>query len=150
GTDVPFSVSGLTDSTPHTYYVRADCGDSTSPWAGPFTFTTQQIPVNIEGAGYSVDFESASHGWQLSNGTQTNKWVVGTAVSSSPSHALYISNTEGTSNNYSNTSTTYVQAYRDIQIPATATEIYFSFDWRGMGDSNDYFKLWHTPTAFNP
>src|SRR5690606_12649830 len=31
GTDVPFEVTGLADSTPHTYYVRANCGDSTSP-----------------------------------------------------------------------------------------------------------------------
>src|SRR5690606_21488512 len=49
GNDMPFEVTGLADSTPHTYYVRKNCGDSYSPWAGPFTFTTQQIPVNIEG-----------------------------------------------------------------------------------------------------
>src|SRR5690606_6657412 len=150
GNDMPFEVTGLADSTPHTYYVRKNCGDSYSPWAGPFTFTTQQIPVNIEGPGYSTDFESPSHGWQMSNGTQVNKWVVGTAVSNSPTHSLYISNTDGSANNYSNTSTSVVHAYRDVQIPADATEIYFSFDWRGMGDSNDYFRLWHTPVTYTP
>jgi gliding motility-associated-like protein len=147
GTEVPFDITGLTDSTPHTYYVRANCGDSTSPWAGPFTFTTQQIPVTLP---YSTDFEAASHGWQFANGTQVNKWVVGTAASNSPTHSLYISNTNGSSNNYLNTTNSTVFAYRDVQIPVDATEIYFSFDWRGMGDSNDYFKLWHTPVTYNP
>ena len=146
GNSVPFYVDGLADSTPHTYYVRANCGDSYSPWAGPFVFTTQQIPVTLP---YSTDFESPSHGWQLGNGTQVNKWVVGTAVSNSPTHSLYVSN-DGTSNNYSTTSTSIVHAYRDVQIPADATEIYFSFDWRGVGDSNDYFRLWHTPVTFTP
>src|SRR5690606_36180412 len=148
GNDVPFQVTGLTDSTPHTYYVRKNCGDSYSPWVGPFTFTTTQIPVNIEGAGYSTDFESPSHGWQFVNGTQANQWVVGTAVSYCPgTHLFYISNTGGSSNQYSNTATSVVHVYRDVQIPAGADEIYFSFDWRGMGDVNDHFKIWHTPAG---
>src|SRR5690606_15903721 len=117
GTTVPFYVDGLADSTPHTYYVRKNCGDNYSPWAGPFTFTTQQIPVTLP---YSTDFESASHGWQMANGTQMNKWVVGTAVSNSPTHSLYVSS-DGTTNSYSNTTTSTVHAYRDVQIPADAT-----------------------------
>src|SRR5690606_21729818 len=57
--------------------------------------------------------------------------------------------TGGSSNAYSNTSTSVVHVYRDVQIPDDADEIYFSFDWRGMGDSNDHFKIWHTPGGSN-
>src|SRR5690606_38512308 len=40
GNTVPFEMDGLTAATTYTYYVRANCGDSVSEWAGPFTFTT--------------------------------------------------------------------------------------------------------------
>src|SRR5690606_4618282 len=40
GNTVPFEMEGLTAATTYTYYVRANCGDSVSEWAGPFTFTT--------------------------------------------------------------------------------------------------------------
>jgi len=36
----PYILTGLTPSTGYTYKVRANCGSSTSTWAGPKTFTT--------------------------------------------------------------------------------------------------------------
>lgn len=36
----PYSLSGLTANTSYDYYVRADCGGSTSLWAGPYNFST--------------------------------------------------------------------------------------------------------------
>src|SRR5690606_29770333 len=63
-TNVNFDATAKTDGTPFTpstnyeYYVRADCGDGTfSAWAGPFAFTTTQIPGNLD---YSDDFEVVS------------------------------------------------------------------------------------------
>ncbi len=35
-----YNVTGLTSLTSYQYYVRADCGTSTSAWTGPFTFNT--------------------------------------------------------------------------------------------------------------
>ncbi len=41
----PHPLGGLSASTSYDYYVRADCGGGdTSPWAGPFTFTTADPP----------------------------------------------------------------------------------------------------------
>lgn len=41
----PHPLGGLSASTSYDYYVRADCGGGdTSPWAGPFTFTTADLP----------------------------------------------------------------------------------------------------------
>tara|TARA_R110002050_G_scaffold109799_1_gene221452 strand:+ start:203331 stop:207902 length:4572 start_codon:yes stop_codon:yes gene_type:complete len=36
----PHSLTGLTANTSYEYYVRADCGGTTSAWAGPFSFYT--------------------------------------------------------------------------------------------------------------
>ena len=40
-TSNPHNITGLTSSTDYQFYVRADCGaNGTSPWGGPYTFTT--------------------------------------------------------------------------------------------------------------
>src|SRR5690606_39106693 len=116
---------------------------------GPFTFMTTQIPATLD---YEEGFEGV-HNWILSNGTQTNKWVVGEATNNGGTHALYISNDNGVSNSYSHTTST-VHAYRDVQIPADADSVLLSFDWKSGGEGTtffyDYFRVWVVPTSFTP
>jgi len=38
-TDNPYTLSGLQEAT-YDYYIQADCGGNTSPWIGPFIFST--------------------------------------------------------------------------------------------------------------
>lgn len=45
-TDNPYTYSGLSAGTTYDYYVRSECGGSTSSWVGPFTFTTSIFPTN--------------------------------------------------------------------------------------------------------
>ncbi|OYQ31897.1 hypothetical protein CHU92_15500, partial [Flavobacterium cyanobacteriorum] len=140
----------LDQATNYEYFVRADCGNGTfSPWAGPYTFTTTQIPVNLD---YSEGFENPVTGWSLSNGTQTNKWVIGPAVNNGGNRSLYISNDNGASNAYTLTATSTVHAYRDYIVPANPFQLSLSFDWRsaGEGPTNDYFRVWSVPATFNP
>ncbi len=49
-------ISSLTNATSYDFYVRSDCGDSESDWAGPFTFLTNCESVNVP---YAENFESA-------------------------------------------------------------------------------------------
>uniref|UniRef100_UPI00404A22EB choice-of-anchor L domain-containing protein n=3 Tax=Flavobacterium sp. TaxID=239 RepID=UPI00404A22EB len=146
--DNPLDLIGLTSSTCYQFYVRAVCGpDDSSLWSTVSSFTTTQIPVALN---YEEDFEGV-HGWTLSNGTQTNKWVVGTAVSSSPTTSLYVSNNNGVANAYTTNASSVVHAYRDIQLPAIAGEINVSFDWRNVGENNfDYVRVWLVPATFLP
>ncbi len=140
----------FTEATGYEYYVRADCGDGTfSTWSGPFVFTTTQVPATMN---YSENFDGGASGFTLSNGTQTNKWVIGSATSNSPANSLYISNNEGVSNTYTNTSTSVVHAYRDIQMPASVDQVNLSFDWKAQGESCcDYLRVWIVPAAtFTP
>ncbi|TRW24285.1 T9SS type B sorting domain-containing protein [Flavobacterium zepuense] len=140
----------LTSATAYEYYVRADCGDGTfSVWAGPYTFMTTQVPAVLTNTvPYTQDFEG-THGWSLSNGTQTNKWFVGTATSNSPTHSLYISNDNGVSNAYTITTASTVHAYRDIQV-AAIDQLLLSFDWKNAGETNDNVRVWVVPSTFVP
>jgi hypothetical protein len=153
GVSNPYIAEGLNPSTAYDYYVRQDCGDDdgVSMWAGPFSFTTTQIPAELN---FEEDFESTIS-WTLNNGGQTNQWVVGSATGNT-GNSLYISNDEGITNAYSTGSTSVVQAYRDIAVPAETFKGAISFDWKVAGepsswsDPYDYFKVWLVPAAYLP
>ncbi|AWG24190.1 fibronectin type III domain-containing protein [Flavobacterium kingsejongi] len=147
GTTNPLPVSGLTPSTNYTYYVRGNCSGITSEWAGPFNFTTTQIPAPLN---FTENFEGTPQ-WTLNNGTQTNKWAIGTAANNGGTHALYISTDNGTTNTYNLGTTSVVHAYRDIQMPAAVDQLGLVFDWKGMGESTyDYLRVWIIPSTFSP
>lgn len=138
----------ITPSATHYFWVRANCGPGdTSTWAGPLMFIAPQIPETIT---YTQNFDGPTHGWSLNNGTQANKWVVGSATSNSPANSLYISNDNGTTNAYNNTSASVVQAYRDLTIPPNADQLNLTFDYKSIGETTDYFRIWMVPVTFNP
>ncbi|WP_374460095.1 fibronectin type III domain-containing protein [Chryseobacterium taeanense] len=140
-------LSPLVPNTTYYFWVRSVCsGTDTSFWiAGP-TFTTTQIPANLP---YIQQFTSGSD-MGYTNGTQVNKWTYGSATGN-PANSLYISNTNGTTNAYSTSSSSVVHAYRDIAIPAATTTATFSFDWKAAGESNwDYLRVWLVPASFMP
>jgi large repetitive protein len=140
----------FTSATAYEYYVRADCGNGTfSAWAGPYSFMTTQVPADMP---IAETWETGStNGWSLSNGTQTNKWVYGTATSNSPTHSVYISNDNGVTNAYNNGSISVVHMYRDINIPAGADQATLQFDWKNLGETGwDYIRVWMVPTSFAP
>jgi len=145
GTTSPVRLTGLTPSTPYTYYVRANCGGTQSTWIGPYNFTTLQSATNMP---FTDNFESNTVGWTFTNGTQINKWFVGNATNNGGQKAMYISDSsDGATNNYTITQTAVVQAYRDINVSATATNVGISFDWKGIGELNDYVNVWVVPTS---
>ncbi|WP_442788007.1 choice-of-anchor J domain-containing protein, partial [Flavobacterium suncheonense] len=148
GTNTNFVVGPLNPSTNYEYWVRAICNATDqSAWIGPIPFSTTQIPATMN---FSDNFEGPS-GFTLVNGTQTNKWVIGTAVNNGGTSCLYISNNNGVSNAYTNTATTTVHAYRDIAVPAGVTLMNLSFDWRAQAESCcDYIRAWIVPTSYTP
>lgn len=72
-----------------------------------------QAPATLP---YSQDFNTAND-FTLLNGTATNKWFYG-AVTGNTGSSIYISDNNGTANNYNTSSSSVVHAYRDITIPA--------------------------------
>ena len=101
---------------------------------------------------YQCDFEDATENaeWTLANGSQTNQWYIGTAANNGGSNGLYISNDGGASNAYDNTSTSYVYAYREINVTETAW-YNLELDWRLNGQYYyDIMNMFLIPTSVNP
>ncbi|MGV3460320.1 MAG: choice-of-anchor L domain-containing protein [Flavobacterium sp.] len=142
------TLTTLEPSTTYYFWVRSNCGASgASFWVGPLVIITPQIPATLN---WEEPFEVMPPKWTLNNGTQVNKWVIGGATNNGGANSMYVTSDNGTTNSYSVSSQSVVQAYRDIQIPAGAAEIDVTFDWKSVGDANDYFRVWLVPIEFNP
>ena len=141
------NLASLTPNTTYYIWIRSVCvGPDRSFWSAGPSFTTTQIPATIP---YIQGFNTGSD-LGYTNGTQANKWTYGSATGNT-GNSLYISNTNGTTNAYTITSTSVVHAYRDIIVPAGTTTAIFSFDWKGVGESSfDYLRVWMVPTTFMP
>jgi gliding motility-associated-like protein len=144
------TVEDLPTSTNYNIWVRSNCGGGdTSFWIGPVNFNTPQIPADMP---FIENFEGPIE-WAINNGNNTNKWVVGTATSDSPTHSLYVSNDNGVTNSYSASlsGVEYVQAYRDVMIPAGTINANLSFRWKCAGESiYDYIRVFLVPITYNP
>ncbi len=143
------TIDDLEPSTTYYFWVRSNCGeeDGVSFWIGPVSFTTPQVPAEMNFSdGFEGDFN-----WTTSNGTQTNKWFVGTATSNGGTHSLYISNNNGVANAYNNGSQSTVHAYRDIRMPDVVNEVTLSYDWKAQAEACcDYLRVWLVPVTFTP
>lgn len=94
---------------------------------------------------YSVDFEDADENarWMIVSGNP-NSWVIGTAANYTEEgeYALYVSNDNGTTNAYTNTTASVSWAYRDIDF-GQFNEYHLAFDFKGYGENNyDYLKIY--------
>ncbi|WP_415831496.1 fibronectin type III domain-containing protein, partial [Flavobacterium terrigena] len=142
----PYLATSLIPGVVYQYYVRSDCNNGNfSIWSGPFTFTLPQVATALN---FTDGFETLT-GWTLTNNnTQPNVWAVGTGINNGGTHALYVTDTNGTTNTYNTTAGSTAHAYKDFIIPAGATQLDFTFDWRSNGEAvNDYLRVWTVPTS---
>ena len=151
------ALSGLTANTTYELYVVTSCdGVPGEDQTMTVTFTTTTLPTTLP---YTTDFEDATDNlqWGILNGTQTNKWYIGTPTDASSdvnttiggTNGLYISNDGGASNTYQG-SESRVYAYRDVLVPDGTTELLLSFDWKAQGGLYNYEFLrvyWLDPTV---
>lgn len=106
-----------------------------------------QAPATLP---YTQDF-TAANDFTFINGTQTNKWVYGTAAGN-PGSSIYVSNDNGATNNYTNNSTSTTFAYREFTIPAGSTIGTLVFDWRAYGNDSswDRMRVYLAPSNYTP
>lgn len=99
------------------------------------------------------NFEGVTHAFTIVNGSQSNKWHVGTAVANSGSKSAYISNDSGVSNTYYTNYSSKVHMYKNVVFPASTTPHELKFNWRAQGEKSYDFlrisliKVTTTPTA---
>lgn len=145
-TDTFYTITNLQPNSIYQFYVKALCGiDGNSVWSNPHTFRTAQIPAVMP---YKCTFEGTSdptNGWTIIGPTYgNNTWIVGNAVANNSNRSMYISNTGGILNDYSNTTPTVSWAFRDIYVPTNAGNNYnLKFEWRCDGETNrDYMAVY--------
>ncbi len=150
-TGTSYAISGLTPSTSYTLLLWSNCGTMSSDTV-TVSFTTEASAVNY--FPYVTGFEADNGddtGWGIRNGAAANRWVIDSAVNHTAggSYALYISNDNGVSNSYSNTSTSTVYAYRKLYLP-DAGDYMVGFDWRSQGECDyDYLSVFIAPGTTN-
>ena len=116
-----------------------------------FSFTTLRgMPVTTYPYVCTFGDSTSSDAWQLDNGSQTNRWCVGTAVHAdgSDSAALYISDAHGQSHTYNRSQVTHAYAYRAFEMTHTSYRIHY--DWMARGESGyDFLRVFLVPGRFN-
>ncbi|MDQ3190420.1 MAG: choice-of-anchor J domain-containing protein [Bacteroidota bacterium] len=118
-------------------------------------FSQQTILVNPAGdGGFETGTTFISNNWTVVNGTQPNKWFLGTFTqpAGGGARSAYISNTVGgTNNNYTKTASSTVHFYRDVTFPAGETVINLGFTWKTMGDNGyDRLLIYLAPISVTP
>ena len=141
----PFIVTGLTSNTSYTFFVQANCGSETSEWSVPYTTPTLYVTPAV--LPYVCDFENSTEAanWGFENDTCANQWVIGDAVNNTASgnSALYVSNDNGLSNNYTFTAPATVFAVRDIYMDNSYDYYTVNYDYKVMGQgTTDYLRLY--------
>ncbi|MBO4567848.1 MAG: fibronectin type III domain-containing protein [Bacteroidales bacterium] len=136
-TDNPHILTGLTPQTAYTVKVRS-VGTPNSDWSSSKSFTTTAQATAV-GDSWSDDFEGTECGWELINGTCTNAWAWGTGTNNGGTHSLYVSNNNGTSNEYTNNAAGIVYATKLLQF--TENKYEFSYNWKAYGNDSGYDYL---------
>ena len=141
----PFTVTNLTPNTSYTFFAQANCGTETSEWSVPHVTPTLYVAPAL--LPFVCDFESSTEAanWGFENDTCANKWVVGDAVNNTTSgnSALYVSNDNGLSNNYTFTAPATIFAVRDIYMDNSYDYYTVTYDYKVMGQgTTDYLRLY--------
>ncbi|MCF0207077.1 MAG: fibronectin type III domain-containing protein, partial [Bacteroidales bacterium] len=149
-TETQYTFTGLAELTTYNVSVRALCGDENASKWRSISFNTFPDAVSTPyECGFETDAENER--WIFENlqyGTNINQWYIGEATSYNSQKSLYISNTDGLTNEYNLVSRSVACAYIYINILDQLSEL--SFDWKCLGDGHtDFLKVFLAPYTAN-
>lgn len=155
-TEPRYVCDNLSANTPYNIYVRAEKGGVYTEWT---TLASHTLGKAITPP-YSTSFENPADNanWVYAYGTTgnadaVNRWIIGSAVSSSPDNALYISN-NGIDYAYSATTSSVNAAYAFRSISIEHAGVYnVSLKVRGNATSYDvteYLSVALMPSEYIP
>jgi uncharacterized repeat protein (TIGR02543 family) len=102
------------------------------------------------GTALTESFENGTNDWVFVNGSQTNKWMIGTAAKNTGSYSAYISN-DNSANSYTISSPSVVHIYKDMTFPASGSDFYLTFYFKGNGESGyDDMTVRYSTTGYTP
>jgi len=150
---MPYTLNNLMPLTTYKFAVRQNC---TGAWSNIVTSSTPAMSTLLP---YYTDFENAAdnQNWQFINGTQINKWYIGSAAGVNTTfngtNGLFISNDNGLTNAHigGTANLSRVYAHRDFEIPAGTQELALTFDWKALGGSinSDFLRVYWVPVDLN-
>ena len=140
------TISGLEANRTYEFYVRVKEDDgTTSNWAGPLTFTTEQTVATLP---YVATFEDEADNaqWTFLNEDFVNAWRIGTATKIQGNRSMYVTMPTN-DNNYVNNVATYLFAYRVINM--TEPGLYdIGFSWKAQGEGTaDFMRAFIVPDS---
>ena len=137
-----YEFTSLESNTTYDVRVRALYAENNkSDWKSA-TFKTSKVASPA--TGFTDNFET-DKGWELINGTQTNKWVRGTATNNGGDNALYISNDGGTTNKYAHTAS---MTFASKLFAFETGDFTIAYDWKANGESNyDFLRVALVPAS---
>ena len=141
----PYTLTGLDSSTEYEVQVQATNTNGQSAWTASAIFNTNLI-VDFDHP-YAENFEGSTL-FQFANGTATNKWYIGTAAhnGTGSTKGLYISNNNGSSNDYNMNAMSTVYAY--VPINLESGNYVASYDWICYGESTfDFLRVALVPAS---
>lgn len=107
----------------------------------PFLAHSQNVDYSC-----SFEDEADSAGWVFVNGSETNKWYIGTDSVNIGSRAMFISSADSSTNTYNSSSLSIVYAYREFDL--VEGSYYISYDWKAYGESSyDYLRVFLAPAS---
>ena len=121
------SIGYLQPNTDYLWRVRTNFSDGHHGMWVNASFKTE---ANVARLPYYCDFEDTVENahWKFFLGSNTNKWVVDTAINHGGERALYVSNDNGSTNAYTVNSSSRVWACRDLYFDPHYSQFIISFD----------------------
>ena len=145
----PFLLNPLVEGTTYQFYLKTNCGTGFSDSVNTYTFTTPLTPASIP---FEEHFETPT-AWQLLNGTQTNKWVIGAdanANNNGGTKCLYVTDNATATPppyQYDTDVSCYAYAVKYLLFEETGNYI-ISYDWKADAEAGfDYMQVWLAPAG---
>ena len=131
--DTFLNIQNLRNDIFYYWKVRHNCNSSNMSWSEENMFYTHDQLL------YLCDFDSPESfiGWDLPEDNNGMRWYVGRNNGSRPNGTLYVSADSGLTNCYNANASADVWAYRDVFIKPGHSGCYLSFDFKGMGTTDD-------------
>jgi len=158
GTQPPAAIDDIniyvSSNPPSSSSSSVPSSSSTAPSSSSSMPSSSSSVPNPATLPFAETFEDYQNNWVLVNGTQTNKWMVGTSTMYAGDYSAYISN-NGSANSYSLTSASTVHIYRDVTFPESSSNFTLEFYFKGMGEiysgtEYDYMEVRYSNTTSTP
>ena len=151
--DFPYMIENLEASTTYYFAAQQDCSGEYGALSEIVSLRTPASAVTLP---YVQNFDDPDgmEEIMINNGTATNKWYYGTLLNNTTDDgtpteggAMYVSNDNGISNNYTISETSYASFSSIVQF-GEESGFTLSFDWKCNGEETTYGTVYDYVAAY--